>query len=143
MFLLGSTSAGVAWAKRVARGFREDGVRGSRTFAVYEDLCAISVRPHQYSLIVYLFLCQAWFEVDDFQELGVVSVWGCLVDCDRRTHGVGDAVGESHKFNVVAGALPVGVQGEDEPQGRCLGVGMAIGEGDVAEVWGDGRLAFD
>jgi hypothetical protein len=41
----------------------------ARTFAVYEDLCAISVRPHQYCLIVYLFLCQARLRVDNFQEL--------------------------------------------------------------------------
>jgi hypothetical protein len=41
----------------------------ARTFAIYEDLCAISVRPHQYCLIVYLFLRQARFQVDNFQEL--------------------------------------------------------------------------
>lgn len=32
------------------------GRQGYRTFSVYEDLCAISVRPHQNCLIVYLFL---------------------------------------------------------------------------------------
>ena len=46
----------------------------ARTFAIYEDLCAISVRPHQYCLIVYLFLRQAGFQVDNFKELGAVSL---------------------------------------------------------------------
>lgn len=31
----------------------------------------------------------------------------------RETHGVGDAVGESHELNVVARTLPVGVEGQD------------------------------
>lgn len=40
-----------------------------RTFTVYEDFCAISVRSHQYGLIVYLFVRQAGLAVDDFQKL--------------------------------------------------------------------------
>lgn len=113
--------------KRVARGFlfvfpREDDVRGARTFAVYQDLCSISVRPHQYGLIVYLFLSQAGLQVDDFQELGVVLVGGSefIVGCAGQTHGIGDAVGEPHELDVVAWTFPVGVQGQDEPQGCCL-----------------------
>ena len=122
--------------KRVARGFFEgiDEVfrRGvSRTFAVYEDLCAISVRPHQYCLIVYLFLCQAGLQVDDFQQLGCVSLFICRPSwwCNatgRKTHGIGDAVGEPHELNVVAGTLPVGIQGQDQPQGGGLRVGVAV-----------------
>lgn len=69
-----------------------------------------------------------------------VRVWW---NCDRETYCVGDAVGESHKLDVVAWTLPVRVQGEDEPQGRSLGVGMAVGEGNVAKVWRDGCLGFD
>lgn len=41
----------------------------ARTFAVYEDLCAISVRPHKYCLVVYLFLRHAGSHVDNFQKL--------------------------------------------------------------------------
>lgn len=69
------------WAREAQRGFVSCLIRGdfddgcpsgdfARTFAVYEDLCAISVRPHKYCLIVYLFLRKAGFQVDNFQELG-------------------------------------------------------------------------
>lgn len=77
----GSTSAWVAlgggkcgrWRKW-QKGTRERGrgrgkIQVFRTFAVYEDLCAISVRPHQYSLIVYLFRGQPGFAIDDFEKL--------------------------------------------------------------------------
>jgi hypothetical protein len=45
-----------------------------RTFAVYEDLCSVSICPHQYCLVVYLFLRQACLGVDDFEELRGVLV---------------------------------------------------------------------
>lgn len=60
----------------------------ARTFAVYEDLCSVSVCPHQYGLVIYLFLRQACLGVDDFEELEGVSfiVLGgsCLVCWERH-----------------------------------------------------------
>lgn len=41
----------------------------SHTFTVYKDLSAISIRAHQYGIIVYLLIRQASLAVDDFQEL--------------------------------------------------------------------------
>jgi hypothetical protein len=41
----------------------------SHTFTVYKDLCAITIRAHQYGIIVYLLIRQASLAVDDFQEL--------------------------------------------------------------------------
>jgi hypothetical protein len=49
------------------------------------------------------------------------------------THSVGDAIGESHKLDLVARALPVGEEGQDQAQCGGLGVGRGIGEGDVAQ----------
>ena len=99
----------------------------SRTLSVYEDLCAISVRPHQYSLIVYLFLGQAGFAVDDFQELrGTLAKDMSPSALDRETDSVRDAVCESHKVNVVVGALPVRVEGQHQPERGCLRVCMIV-----------------
>ena len=39
--------------------------------------------------------------------------WEAALGKERGTHGVGDAVGESHELNVVARTLPVGVEGQD------------------------------
>lgn len=56
---------GRKWGKAIGRLGGK--VPGLRTFTVYEDLCAISVRSHQYSLVVYLLVRQAGLAVDDFQ----------------------------------------------------------------------------
>lgn len=50
-----------------------------------------------------------------------------------RTYSVCDAIGESHELDLVAGALPVGEEGQDQAQCGGLGVGRGIGEGDVAQ----------
>lgn len=59
----------VAWgyAEKTGKGLGPSW--GSHTFTVYKDLCAISVRAHQYRIIVYLLIRQASLAVDDFQEL--------------------------------------------------------------------------
>lgn len=58
----------------------------------------------------------------------------------QGTHSVGNAVGESHKLDLVLGALPVGEEGQDEAKGGCLRFGGAVGEGDVAEGGRDAVL---
>jgi hypothetical protein len=81
-----------------------------------------------------LFLCQAGLQIDDFQELeGVLahSLYKLRLGpvCNAiggETNGVGDAVSEPHKLDVVSGTLPVGIQGQDQPQGGGLRVGMAV-----------------
>ena len=108
---MGKSRTGLFW------GFpRVDDVRrGSRTFTVYQDFCSISVRPHQYGLIVYLLFRQAGLQVDYFQELTDVLVESGdgLEGGARKTHSIGDAVGEAHELDVVARTFPMGVQGQD------------------------------
>lgn len=55
----------VAMGKEGGRCFR----RYRHTFTVYENLCMVTVRSHQYCFVVYLFLGQARLAIDDFQEL--------------------------------------------------------------------------
>lgn len=50
-----------------------------------------------------------------------------------ETNSVGDAVRESHELNLVAWALPVRVEGENEAEGGCLRVCWDVGEGDVSQ----------
>ena len=56
----------------------------------------------------------------------------------QRTHSVGNAISESHKLDLVLWAFPVGEKGQDEAEGGCLGVGGAVGEGNIAESGRDG-----
>jgi hypothetical protein len=46
---------------------------GSHTFAVYENFCMITVRSHQYCLLVYFLLCQARLAVYSFEQLLDIS----------------------------------------------------------------------
>lgn len=39
------------------------------TFAVYKNLCVVTVRSHQYSFVVYLFFGQARLAIYDFEKL--------------------------------------------------------------------------
>lgn len=50
-----------------------------------------------------------------------------------ETNSVGDAVGEAHELDLVPGALPVRVQGENEAKGRRLRVRRGVGEGNVSQ----------
>ena len=66
------------WAANGAQGGSSGGGTGlgkrealeDRTFAVYKNFSAIAIGTHQYSSIVYLFVCQARLAVDDFEKLG-------------------------------------------------------------------------
>jgi hypothetical protein len=80
----------------------KEGVRRSFSFTVYKDLSAISVRAHQYGIIVYLFLCQTGLAVDDLQE------------------SVGDAVCEADKLDLVTRALPVREECQNEAKSSRL-----------------------
>lgn len=64
------------------------------------------------------------------------AVQQCRLGCrlsPGTTHCIGDTVRESHELDLVLGAFPVGVQREDEPQGRSLRIGMGVGLRDVAQ----------
>ena len=69
------------WAANGAQGGSSGGGTGlgkrealeDRTFAVYKNFSAIAIGTHQYSSIVYLFVCQARLAVDDFEKLGQES----------------------------------------------------------------------
>lgn len=43
----------------------------------------------------------------------MLAPWETALGKERETHGVGDAVGESHELNVVARTFPVGIEGQD------------------------------
>jgi hypothetical protein len=45
---------------------------------------------------------------------------------ERGTHGIGDPISEAHELDVVARTLPVGVEGQDQPQSRGLRVCVAV-----------------
>lgn len=49
------------------------------------------------------------------------------------TNSVGDAVGESHELDLVLGALPIRVEGQNKSEGGCLGVCGGVGESDVSQ----------
>lgn len=115
------------------------------TFTVYEDFCAISVRSHQYCLIVYLLVCQARFAIDDFQELrDRVShyyrlnwhhglAWPAAGSRpSRETNSVCNAVREAHELNIVPRTLPVRVEGENQSEGGGLRICRGVGEGNVS-----------
>lgn len=73
----------------------------------------VTIRTHQYSLIVYFFVGQTGLPVHNFQQLSTVSE---TLDCPNlprvlKTHSVSYAVRESHELDVVLGALPVWVEG--------------------------------
>lgn len=114
-----------------------------RTFTVYEDLCAISVRPHQYSLIVYLLVGQVGLAVDDFQELYNRVSQQSLCKCPRQpgarlrasgeTNSVGDAIGEAHELDFIFWTLPIRIEGENEAEGRCLRVCWGVGKRNVSQ----------
>lgn len=44
------------------------------TFTVYENLCVVTVRSHQYCFVVYLLVRQAGLAINDFEQLQRVSL---------------------------------------------------------------------
>jgi hypothetical protein len=66
--------------------------------------------------------------------------WEASGRWNKETHSVGDAISESHKLDLILGALPVREEGENQTEGGCLGFGGAVGEGNVAEGGRDAVL---
>lgn len=56
-----------------------------------------------------------------------------LACASKQTHSIGYAVGESHELDLIAGALPVGVEGQHQSQGRGMRIRMVVGQGDLSE----------
>lgn len=67
-----------------------------------------------------------------------VAALACV---SKQTHSIGYAVGESHELDLIAGALPVGVEGQHQSQGRGMRVRMVVGQGELSE--GRERTAVD
>ena len=49
----------------------------------------------------------------------------------RKTHSIRYTVGESHELDLIARSLPMRVEGQDQPQGGGLRVGMVVRQGDM------------
>lgn len=101
---------------------------GGLTLAVYDDLRVVTIRTHEHCFIVYLLFGQTGLSIHDFQQLN-----SPLVDAhffqplrNSETHSVSYAIRESHKLDLVLGALPVRVERQHKPQRRCLRVCMII-----------------
>lgn len=54
-------------------------------------------------------------------------------DQARQTHSIGYTVGKSHELDLIVGALPVGVEGQYQPQGGGMRVRVVVRQGDMSE----------
>lgn len=70
-----------------------------------------------------------------FRSYAVISLmWPFhVIQSAICTHSICDPVCEAHKLDLVARSLPVGVEGQDQPQRRGLRVGVVVRQGDVSE----------
>lgn len=107
---------------RVNRGRGEERDKSllCHTFAVYDKFRTVTVRSHEYCFVVYLLLGPFRSSINDFEQLHRVSPSEtpysiCLKGIPDRTHSIGDPLCESYELNVVARALPVRIEGQDQP----------------------------
>lgn len=95
-------------------------LRKLHTLAVYDKFRIVTVRSHEYCLVLYLVLGPFRFAVDDFEQLFVhQSRKGTRTGGEQEqtrdiTNRVGDAICKSHKVEVIAFSLPVRSEREDQ-----------------------------